>query len=268
LKPMSRMTSIFKMFLMLFANTVLLIALAGNAWAQYTDDLKDIMTKGSVAGVEPGQQRPIPIGNLGNVNAVVDLRGFVPMSFFSASAYADAQKNRFKLENFFPDLLRWYKIPTKKALLLLYFGDLPSTKIADDTTNLEQRHLGKTQFLQEPDAYGESASWCKVAYNVAKHSEALYQQIVGSEGFEAGEPTTVFFTDQSAFVILSLKYNSAIRRNSTGQVLVALEFSRSSRQYKTFYKLYSNELMSKTTSEAFSKTAPIVAKVLAEAGML
>jgi hypothetical protein len=267
MKPLPAITRLFNVSLIPLASVLLVSFLARNACAQYSDDLGDIVTKGLVAGVEPGQKRPTPIGSLGDLDTVVDLRGFVPMSFYSAAADADAKKNRFRLDNFFPDLLRWYKVPTAKALLMLYFGDLASTNIADDTTKLENRRFGHIRFLRESDAQNESASWCKVAFELAKDSGALYQTIVGGDGFEAGEPTTVFLTDQSAFVMLSLKYNSPIRRKSTGQVLVALEFSRSSRGYRTFYKLYSTELAGKTTSAAFTATAPIVAKALAEAGV-
>jgi hypothetical protein len=257
----------FNGMLLLGTSILLWNCLTGIALAQYSDNLNDIVAKGVVAGVEPGQQKPTPIGNLGHLDTVLDLRGFVPMSFFSATAAADANKAGFRLDNFFPDLLRWYKVPTKKALLMLYFGEITSAQLADDTSSLEKRTFSQTRFLGESDVQGEFALWNKVAFNIAKESDALYQRIVGGSGFEAGEPTTIFFTNSSAFVILSLKFNSVIRRNSTGQVLIAMEFSRSSKAYRTFYKLYSNELMSKTTSEAFKKTAPVVANALTGAGI-
>jgi hypothetical protein len=233
-----------------------------NAYAQYSntsEDLKDIVAEHPTKGhLEPGMHQPSPIGNLGNLDVVVDLRGFVPMSFWSATAAKATFAGHS--DNFKGDVLRWYKIPTKKALLMLYFGDLTSTHIADDTTKLESR-FAKTRFLKESDASGETASWCKLAYEVAKDSEPIFQRIAG-DGFLAAEPTTVFFTDQSVFVVLSFKY-TALLRNNTGQVLTALEFSRSSRQYRTFYEVYSTAIVSKTTGNEFKETAPTIAKALA-----
>src|ERR1039458_5855457 len=126
-----------------------------NAYAQYSntsEDLKDIVAEHPTKGhLEPGMHQPSPIGNLGNLDVVVDLRGFVPMSFWSATAAKATFAGHS--DNFKGDVLRWYKIPTKKALLMLYFGDLTSTHIADDTTKLESR-FAKTRFLKESDASG------------------------------------------------------------------------------------------------------------------
>jgi hypothetical protein len=144
---------------------------------------------------------------------------------------------------------------------MLYSGDIALPHIADDATNLGTR-LRNTKFIDESDARGETAEWCKFAYALAKDSKPLYQQIAGS-GFEAAEPTTVFLTHQSAFIILSFRY-SGLENESTGQVLVALEFSRSLKGYKTFYQLYSTQDMNETNSDALAKTAPMVAKVLAQ----
>ena len=51
-----------------------------------------------------------------------------------------------------------------------------------------------------------------------------------------------------------------------GQMLAALEFSRSSRKYKTLYEI-NTTLINKPTSDAVAAIIPIVAKGLVEAGI-
>jgi hypothetical protein len=253
MKLLPAIERIFNVTLHLLACVVLWGCLTGGAaWAQYSDDLKDIQHDIGDIHVFPGFHEPRPIGHLGEVDSVVDLRGFVPMSLSSKTAGG-------WLTN-----LRWYKIPTRKALLLLYFGTLSVSHVADDTTSLEKR-FSKTSFLKESNVNAESKLWCKVAYNSAKDSAAIYQQIAGGSGLQGAEPTTIFLTPESAFVILNFKYISTMTDN--GQILVALEFSRLSRRYKTFYELYSTMLARKSIQEMFAATAPIIAKALIDAGV-
>src|ERR1035438_6712180 len=132
MKLLPAIERIFNVTLHLLACVVLWGCLTGGAaWAQYSDDLKDIQHDIGDIHVFPGFHEPRPIGHLGEVDSVVDLRGFVPMSLSSKTAGG-------WLTN-----LRWYKIPTRKALLLLYFGTLSVSHVADDTTSLEKRALSE-----------------------------------------------------------------------------------------------------------------------------
>lgn len=238
------------MMLSVFVTVVSWTSLSNNAYAQYSDDLNDIWHVSVLP--EPGEYEPTPIGNLGRIDVVVDLRGFVPMSFYSHAVVKEGPK--ITLDPLPFDALRWYKIPTRKALLMLYSGDLKKN-IASDTTSLERAQFSNAAFLAESDVKNkELQSWCKIAYTMAKHSEPLYERIAGS-GFEEAEPTTVFLTDKSVFVILSFRYNSVLRRRSTGQVLVALEFSSSSREYRTFYQVYATLFTNKATANAATQAA-------------
>jgi hypothetical protein len=98
----------------LLASVVLCGVLPCNVYAQYSDDLKDIVASHWLKGhFEQGMHRPTPIGNLGDIDVVVDLRVFLPMSFWSAEA--EAANDHHKSDNFKGDVLRWYKIPTKKS---------------------------------------------------------------------------------------------------------------------------------------------------------
>lgn len=134
--------------------------------------------------------------------------------------------------------------------------------LADDTTGLERQNWAETRFLRESDTRGETALWCKVAYDVSERdSRRIFEQLVGG-GFDAAEPTTVFFTQESVFVILSFKYTQ-INIRDQGQVLVAFEFSRTSKRLRTTYYLYSTTIFRKSTSELLAATAPYVAKAVA-----
>ncbi len=234
--------------------------------ADYSDNLNDIQARDEVWGhVSAGCHKPTPIGNLGGIETVIDLRGFVPMSFASENANSlgasfkrTISDPRTLLENV--DTLRWYKIPTRKALLMLYFGDLKSTELGQDASKFENR-FENTQFLKESEAKGEMIAWCKLAYAAAKDSEPIFKTLAGKDGFEGAEAVTLLFTEQSCFVFLNLKYSNSIRKG-TGQLLVAMEFSRYLKEYKTFYLTYTTMVVSKSTREGFAETAPYIIKAL------
>ena len=246
----------------IFSVTLVLLAVicsAPQALAQYRDDLKAIsLPKWWEIDGQMLFRPPAAIGNLGRIQTMVDLRGFVPMELpvRPPNVLADTP-------------LRWFKIPTSKALLLLYSGSVRLGDIANDTTAVERATFGTTRFVKESQVTGESALWCKLAYETARESEPLFERIAGS-GFKAAEPTTVLLTEDSAFIILSFKYASILRITANtpeGQMLIALEFSRSLKTYKTLYNLYSTTPFDKPTTKAFMDTAPIVAKALNAAGI-
>jgi hypothetical protein len=262
MKPLA--VRFFNVVRIMLSSAVLWNSLTCNAYAQYSDNLIDILAQHWIWGhAWNGCHEPTPIGNLGNLGTVVDLRGFVPMAFASREATPlwNAQLTLATTGKWKNGDVHWYKIPTKRALLLLYFGDIPSTHLADDTTSLEGQRFRKTRFLKESDVNGETALWSSLAYRMAKDSEPLYQKIVGDNEFEGAEPTTVIFTDQSSFIVLSFRGKNA------GQELIAMEFSRSSREYKTFYQLYSTVVPNKATNELIAGAAAFVGKELIKAGI-
>lgn len=64
------------------------------------------------------------------------------------------------------------------------------------------------------------------------------------------------------FILINFKY-SQFNIGDKGQVLVALEFSRYSKRYRTIYWLYSTTAFNKSTKELFSSTAPYIAEGVA-----
>ncbi|MBL8290383.1 MAG: hypothetical protein JNN08_01030 [Bryobacterales bacterium] len=231
----------------------LLLAIHSSLEAQYSDDLPDARTSRFGLHAGPGTHSPTPIGDLGAVELVVDLRGFVPMAFLTKSARI--------YDSLFFLPLRWYKVPTRKALLMLYFGDITSDEVAASTLQQERQRFAATRFLSESAVEGEARKWCNVAYDLARgDSGRVFEQVVGGS-YDAAEPTTVFFTKESVFVLTNFKYTQ-INVADKGQVLMAMEFSRSNRSYKTLYYLYSTTIASKSTREILAATGPYVAKAV------
>lgn len=240
----------------LISAVLLIIIFAGTALAQYSSDLNDINTtaygfwlKVSPANLAPTQQAT-SIGDLGKVEEIIDMRGFVPMSLT-----ANSQKWTWALI----DHLKWFEIPTKEALLLFYYGDLQIKDLPADNKASESKRFRGTRLTQESAAKGEDAEWCQVAYDLAKNAAPAFETLAG-DGFQSAEPTTIIFTGSSVFVFLNFKYESALVKH--GQVLTAMEFSRSSKRYKTLYKLYSTEVMGKSAGAAAAAFAPIAAKIV------
>ena len=219
--------------------TVIGITITGafSAFSQtYSDDLAD---------VEKPNNPLTPIGNIGELERIIDLRGFVPLSFYS--------KKKTAKENLLTkrDSNQWFKIPTRQGVQWIYYG-------FDDNTHTTQA----TPIVAEDALAGDDRTWALFAYEIAaKQGESLYKVLGDGKGFEGTEPISVLFTKLSAIVVVNLRYTDW-DSEGTGQFLVALEFSRSLHNYKTFYLLYTDGHIRKSTRELFKATAPLVDKAL------
>jgi hypothetical protein len=237
---------------------ILLLILFGapcTATAQYSTNLSDINTNAywrlRFAPINTSATSlPTPIGDLGDVETVIDLRGFVPMPLASRSKFWSTT---------LVDNLAWFEIPLRKALLMLYYGDIRLDQINSDTAAMENQRFASTRFTGEAVGRGEEAAWSKFAFDLAAQSGPMFQAIAGS-GFQSGEPVAVLLTRQSAFVLLSLKYSSPLV--SQGQVLVAVELSRTSHRLRTTYQLYSTLLANKSRADLAAAVAPYAARAL------
>lgn len=222
----------------------------------YSDDLSDIMAADPILGhLGIGRHEPTPIGNLGMIETVIDLRGFVPMAFTSKRNVRSSLSLSSVVKS--SPSLGWYKIPTRTALRLLYYGDLKSTQIAEDAPD-QSGDFKSTHFLDEANLTRDQALWCKLAYTTARNSDALFRRLAGN--YKSSEPILVVFTKRSTFIFISLGYTSMLTSN--GQVLVSLEFSRSLKEYKTLYPVYTTMLISESAEQAFLDSAPYVAKLI------
>jgi hypothetical protein len=193
-----------------------------------------------------------PIGDLGDIDKILDLRGFVP---FSGISKEKSQKQESSIFNFFSDIFQWYKFPTAVGVSCLYYGSF------DDHSKAK---LQITKILAEDKLEGEDKEWAKFAYGLAHESgKDLFTSANGSSsGFDSAEPVNVLLTEKSAFVIMNFKYSSLDRRG-TGQILCAYEFSRTLKEYKSYYELYSNTVLSRSVTKAFSASEPYIAKAVA-----
>jgi len=184
-----------------------------------------------------------PIGDLGEIETIVDLRGFVPISGPSSIKSAGW------------DALHYHKIPTLDGIARIYYGNAGTAA---------KTKLAKVKLLTEENVAGEPLKWAKFSYALAKTSGTdLFVSAGGDKtDLESAEPIAILFTHRSVFAIINFRY-SDFARVGTGQILCAFEFSRKLKEYKTLYRLHSTILFNKSARDAFSISLPIVAKVLA-----
>ena len=249
--------------------TVLLLSYACSpTGTHYSDDLNDILP--TVPSALPmSLSAPTPIGDLGPIEVVVDLRGFVPLSLLSKhlmgmdlKTISEGLRKPISEGGIVPDDHRWYKIPTKTALLLIYYGALKSTDLKDKlTAEMDERYFKKTRIITESEAKGEMALWCKLAYDIAKESDPLIKKMVGE--YDVVEPILLWFTKNDVFVVLSTRYTTLFR-HGTGQVMIAMNFSRTFKTYKTVYPLYSTMMMTESLRKDLIEAAPYAAKIAAQ----
>jgi hypothetical protein len=87
----------------------------------------------------------------------------------------------------------------------------------------------------------------------------LFKGLLGE--YDVAEPVMVFMTKNNVVVMISVRYSTVVR-SGTGQMLLAMEFSRKLREYKTLYPLYSTEIIRSSTQKAFVESAPYVVKIV------
>lgn len=189
------------------------------------------------------------IGDTGQIERIIDLRGFIPFSFPSRER---GKKQGQSPLNWFMDIFQWYMCPTPDGVGRLYYG-------------FDNSHIGNMRnipLVPEAHAKGEDLAWAKLAYRLATdNGDALYERVGGGSHPLASEPIVVFFNKSSAFVVINFRYQS-MEREGTGQYLVAFEFSRSLREYRMFHAIHHNYAFSPRISQAFSDSLPIIRAVL------
>ena len=228
----------------------------------YSSDLKDIRQTSKAR----------PIGDIGGIERVADLRGFMPLSCVSIKKIIQTRENLFNYVA--TDVYQWYKVPTEDAAKFIYYGkegDLTYKLIHLDTTPKRKKTALDYKpdlippfftVLDENELEGQDLEWAKFSYKLATNcGKELYNEIVSSSGYDACDPVMILFTARSAILILNFRY-TAIKREGTGQYLCGFEFSRSLKEYKTFYEIYSTTTFSRSMKQGFSDSVPIVSLAL------
>jgi hypothetical protein len=214
---------------------LMLLSVQAFASATYAPDMTDVWWVYADAFISP-------IGDLGTIRTIVDLRGFIPLSLL--------QKSRACL-----DCLNWYKFPLKDGVARVYYGGADPSVLSK---------LAATKIVGEDHLSREQLGWAKLAYGLVKSSSAdLFVAAGGyADDLDTAEPVAVLMTDRSALIIVNFKY-SDFERRGTGQIMCCYEFSRSLREYKTFYRVSSTLALNRSTRTAFAKSMPYVLKALA-----
>jgi hypothetical protein len=221
--------------------------------AQYRDDLNHVV----IPKIDIDFHPPTAIGNLGDIDTVVDLRGFMPMLLmtnYDSSILRAIDKYKFD----------WFKVPTPQALHLLYPGDLTLQQVITGTGVPTTGPLAHARFINEEKISRHDRFWLNLAYDSVKDGPQLYKQLVGGDGFEGAEPVTILFSHNSVFLFLSFKYSSVIHwgQGGEGQLLVALEFSRFEKKYRAIYQIYSTAAVNKSVSDLFLSSMPYIGKAI------
>jgi hypothetical protein len=206
----------------------------------YSSDIADMYTFPKITG----------IGNVGRLQTIIDLRSFIPLSSVSRQRIQNC--SLFELP--FKDVHLWFQIPIKFGIRLIYYGE---------GENCSAGKLSETKVLREDELAGDDLKWAKFSYELARSSgKELFKSAGGRLNCDAAEPVAVILTSQSAIVIMNFKFTNILRPNSTGQLLCGYEFSRTTREYKTFYSIYQNTLLGRAATDAFVLSGPYVIKAL------
>ena len=224
---------------------VLLLPASGLAQV-YSEDLDDI-AKGQIPG---GFQA---IGDLGQIESVLDLRGFIPFSYMSNRRTKSVTFSDIVTFSRNTDVYAWYKYPTIEGVAVIYYG-------SDDDVNVER--VKRARITDEHGLLEEERYWVDLAYKLAIESgEDLFKAVGRRSGFESAEPIVVLLTRNSAILVINFRY-STIDRRGTGQVLAAFEFSRALRKAKTYYQVNTTMWLGRSASDAFSSALPLILKIL------
>ena len=220
--------------------------------AGYSDDIEDATL--------PFNSHVETIGDLGKIESIIDLRGFVPVKLLSKDS----------------DDLQWYKVPIKEFISAIYFDNKVSwfskkdadedkgflkkwkDKITNGTSKLKNKYLNVPTPIKENDVYGEEENkWIRLAYSLKRKGEELYGSVGGGYGYDDTEPIMILSTEYSSLVFMSFRYKGV---KESGQYLVAFELSKTG-EYKTFYRVYDTFITSVNTAQAFDDSLPIIGNI-------
>ncbi len=187
------------------------------------------------------------IGDLGDVEQIIDLRGFLPLSCPMKDAYKHPQET----SGLMFDEFRWFKYPLVQGLQEVYYGKAAAA----------EKNFAATPVITEDKLEGDLKAWAQFSYQLsANNGEILFKQLGGTTGFERAEPVAILVTKASVFLLMNFRYGNT-RRHDTGQVLAAYEFSRSLKANKMFYSLYTTFAFEKFDKKAVATATPMLTKL-------
>ena len=239
----------------------------------YSDDLTDMVSH---------VNEITPIGDIGPVRQIIDLRGFFP--FVSASKRHIEWKYKSEwtmLANASSDDFWWFKIPLKTGLSWVYYGpkeidsvpeaDWMSYKITGETRRWppyrESHKFDDVPVTDLDHLSDEQRAWAQIAFGVSEGGEKLFSALGGATGwgkkfgYESCEPVAIIVTTSSVLVVTSIRY-SFFARKGTGQIIVAYEFSRFNNQLLRFYDIRGTNGNVRGIKATFDTIRPIVETIV------
>lgn len=222
------------------------------------------------------------IGNIGELETVVDLRGFVPFygrTMGSTNAdiiKADGYEYQPAIEHqYWKGSNEIFEVPTKIAIGVIYYGNDPTPDRFGYVPDYEHRMIWSMQIARTPmekmddvkiipekDLDGEFKQWANFAYDLTGHGENLFKSFNGGSGYQAAEPVSILFTENSVIVLVNFRYTDLFDQNPPGQYLVGMEFSRNLKRYKAMYPIYDTFAFSPSVRDSFEKSGPLVLESL------
>jgi hypothetical protein len=205
------------------------------------------------------------IGNVGKLETVVDLRGFVPVSGNTLGYGDNLQMALAYGTNYL------FKVPTKQGIGVIFYGaDMPYRNEgylwSNNLASVNWTSMPDMKFISEKEVQGEYKQWADLAYNISGEGVSLFQSLDGGDGYKSAEPVAVVFTSDSAFVLITFRYTHvrpfAPGSPFEGQYIVALEFSRHLKKYRAPYDVYDTFLVNRELRKALESSGPLILKVL------
>lgn len=178
------------------------------------------------------------LGQLDDYSRAIDLRGFVPFSFWSR----ELQTNTSSL---LPTQFRWFKIPPREGIQFILYGPT--------STNA----LNTIPIVTEASVKSEDEQWVRLAYGLCKAGAQLYKESGGGSGLRSSQPILILIGENTVLIVINFGYNG-VTCSDTGQYLVAYEFSKRFKEYKMMYGIYDTFFMKVSTKDAFKATYPLI----------
>ena len=178
----------------------------------------------------------MPTGDLGDVTKLIDIRGFLPVSFLVYNTnFRPFQQGVYNGA--------YYKEPIK-CLSLFYYGYSANLYGVTASKNWDNVPVIEESQVADP----EDEKWVRTTYQLLKdgNAEKLYKNVVGDDGFDGADPIAIFYTENSAFIVINFKWTGVLNGNGEGQTLVFYELSRRFNELKTVYRVYDRSLVHKS----------------------
>ena len=204
-----------------------------------SDDILDMRVQDSDFG------KPVVVMNAGEIEKVIDHRGYMPISAFSKKQaqekYVFDSKEKVTgvhVSGALHDEYGYFRLPIVRGLVWFLEG------LSADNRAKCIIFTNRVKILKESQVNDDDSKWINLAQSLNQNGKAFFDALPGklpgklSARFDESDAVATVFYSEAVLVIVNIRY-STLLRNGSGQILLGYEFSRRLPSYRKLHLIRS-----------------------------